>query len=186
MVDSSMWVLGEEIARAATAPAPGWGAFSSRNVYTCQDGHQVTLAATEPRTWAVLCDALGLPELKDHRVGVDDDPPITARLQEVFLTRPTSEWLTTPGLLGGVGPVNDTGRLVGDAHLKERGSLVTLSTSGARVLANPIRYSSARGDEASSALEDPPALGAHTDEALANAGFTTGEIQRLRAGSVVS
>jgi crotonobetainyl-CoA:carnitine CoA-transferase CaiB-like acyl-CoA transferase len=186
MVDSTMWVLGEDIARAATAPAPGWGTSSSRNVYTCQDGLQVTAAASEPRTWAILCDALGAPELKDHRVGLDEDAPVTAHLQKLFRTKPMSEWLATPGLLGGVGPVNDADRLVDDAHLAARGSLVNLATSGARVLANPIRYGSARGDEASCALEDPPALGAHTDEAMADAGFTTDEIQRMRSSAVVS
>ncbi|MEX5713404.1 CaiB/BaiF CoA-transferase family protein [Parafrankia sp. FMc6] len=67
MTDSAMWTLSEGIARAANASSPGWSTFSARNVYTCADGRQVTVAATEPRTWARLCEALEIPELREHR-----------------------------------------------------------------------------------------------------------------------
>ena len=58
MADSAMWALGENFALEANAPAPGWGTMVGRNVYTCSDGRQVTVAATEPRSWAALTAAL--------------------------------------------------------------------------------------------------------------------------------
>lgn len=185
MVDSAMWVLAEDVARAANAPGPGWGTFAARNVYTCADGGEVTVASTEPRTWACLCEGLGTPELAGHRLGVDDDTPVRARLAEVFRTKPAAEWLAAPGLAGGVGPVNEVADLLDDPQVVERGSVVPLAGSDVRVLANPIRFESARGEDASHARAEPPALGAHTDEALTEAGFTAAEISALRADEVV-
>ena len=185
MVDSTMWVLAEDVARAATAPSPGFGTFAARNIYTCADGLEITVAASEPRTWATLCDALDIPELKSHRVGADADEPVRTRLEEVFRSKPAHAWVDSPGLRGGVGPVNRAEDLITDGHVTSRGSLVTLATSGARVMANPIRYASATGDEASSALTDPPALGADTDGALTAIGYTVEEIKELRSGGTI-
>ena len=70
--------------------------------------------------------------------------------------------------------------------MTERGSLVALAGSGARVLANPIRFDGAAGDAATHARTDPPDLGADTDAALAEAGFTADEIAALRADEVVA
>ena len=53
------------------------------------------------------------------------------------------------------------------------------------MLANPIRFGSAGGDDASHGLLAPPELGAHTDEVLAAAGFGATEIDELRAGKVI-
>jgi crotonobetainyl-CoA:carnitine CoA-transferase CaiB-like acyl-CoA transferase len=186
MTDSAMWVLAEDFARAANAPGPGWGTFAARNVYRCADGREVTVASTEPRTWARLCEALDTPELAGHRLGIDDDAPVTARLTDVFATKPAAEWLLDPGLAGGVGPVNDVADLLDDPQVTDRGSLVPLTGSDIRVLANPIRFGGALGDEASHALHEPPELGADTDAALAAVGLTADEVATLRAEGVVA
>jgi alpha-methylacyl-CoA racemase len=186
MTDSAMWVLSEDVARMANEPGPTWGTFSARNVYACADGHQVTVASNEPRTWANLCGALGAPELADHRFGLDDDEPLRDRLAELFRSKPASDWLATPGLAGGVGPVNDVADLLDDPQVTDRGSLVRLRGSDVRVLANPLRAERAHGDAASCALQEPPELGADTDEALAAVGFAEGEITSLRARGVIA
>jgi alpha-methylacyl-CoA racemase len=185
MTDSAMWVLSEDIARELNAPGPAWGTFSARNVYACSDGRHVTVASNEPKTWAALCEALELPELVSHRLGVDDDEPVRARLTERFGERPASDWLANPGLAGGVGPVHDTASLVADPQVTERGSLVQLDGSAHRVLANPLRFHGATGDQASAATAPPPDLGAHTDEVLAAIGFDPEQIADLRAGGVL-
>jgi alpha-methylacyl-CoA racemase len=185
MTDSAMWVLSEDVARAANAPGPTWGTFSARNVYACADGRHVTVASNEPKTWAALCAALELPELAGHRFGIDDDEPVRARLTQRFAERAAAEWLASPGLAGGVGPVHDTTSLLEDPQITERGSLVHLDGSDHRVLANPLRFHGASGEAASAATAPPPDLGADTDEVLAGVGFTEEEIAALRAGDVL-
>ena len=112
-----------------------------RNVYACADGRRITVAASEPRTWAVFCEALGLPELAAFTSGVDDDVAATARVAERLLTAPAAQWVEHPGMSGGIGPVQDVTDLLGDPQVTDRGSLVALPGSGHRVLANsdPVR-----------------------------------------------
>lgn len=186
MTDSAMWVRSEDIARAANAPGPTWGTFAARNVYACADGRHVTVAASEPRAWAALCEALGDPALAGHRLGLDDDAPVRRRLAELFLTRPAAHWTVDPGLAGGVGPVHDADDLLDDPQVTERGSLVTLDATDIRVLANPVRFHSASGDDATRATSPPPGLGAHTDAVLREAGFGHDELAALRGVAVVA
>jgi alpha-methylacyl-CoA racemase len=185
LTDTATWMLSEDVARAANAPAPGWGTFSARNVYVCADGREVTVASNEPRTWAALCTALGVTDLAGHRFGLDDDGPVLARLIEAFASKPAADWIRDPGLAGGVGPVNDMATLIADPQTTERGSLVTLDGSDSRVFANPLRFAGATGADASHARSLPPGLGEHTDELLSTAGFQPDDIASLRATGVL-
>jgi crotonobetainyl-CoA:carnitine CoA-transferase CaiB-like acyl-CoA transferase len=185
MTDSAMWLVAEDVARAANAPGAGWGQIAGRNVYRGADGREVTVAATEPKTWSALCSGIGAPDLAEHRLGVDDEAPVLARLTEVFATKPAAHWVATPGLAGGVGPVLEAADLLDDPQVAERGSIVALDGSGARVLANPIRIDGDDGAAATNARRDPPDLGADADGVLADAGFTADEIAALRADQIV-
>ena len=184
MTDSAMWVRSEDIARAANAPGPAWGTFSARNVYRCADGRHVTVAATEPRPWSVLCDALGVPDVAGHRFGVDPDEPVAARLAEAFLTRPAADWVAEPGLAGGVGPVNDAADLLDDPQVTGRGSLVTLEGTDTVVLANPLRFHSASGDDATHATTAPPDSAPTPTTCCVRPGSTDEDIAALRSTGV--
>jgi alpha-methylacyl-CoA racemase len=183
LVDAAMWGLAEDVARAATAPAPGWPAMASRATYRCRDERYVTVAASEPRTWAVLCQALGVTELAEHRIGIDEQAAIE-RLRSVFATEDAATWLSRPGLAGGVGPVHEPADLLGDAHLAARGAITVIDHTDIRVLASPLRMRGADG-VATSATSAPPAIGEHTDDVLAEHGFAATEIRALRDAGVV-
>jgi alpha-methylacyl-CoA racemase len=186
MTDTAMWTLSEDITRVANTKDEGWGIFAASGVYTCSDGREVTVAATEPRSWAILCAALELPELAGHPLALENQDFATARLTEVFRTKPAAVWCADPGFAGGVGPVNDVEDLLDDPQVTERGSLVGLSGSPLQVLANPIRFGGSTGKAASHGLLPPPNLGADTDGALASAGFDAQQIAALRAEGTVS
>jgi len=185
MADAAMWPLSEEMARQASAPGPGWGSFSARAVYRCADDRSVTVAASEPRSWAALCEALDLPDLADHVLGVDEDET-TRRLAEAFAGKPAADWLHDPGFAGGVGPVNDAADLLVDEHVAARSSVIELDgPDRSKVLANPVRFDGADGLGSSWGRSPPPACGQHTDDALAAAGFTSDEIVSLRDQGVI-
>jgi alpha-methylacyl-CoA racemase len=186
MTDSAMWTLSEDVARVANTTDPGWGIFASSGVYTCLDGREVTVAATEPRSWAILCAALDVPELAGHPLMLEDQDFAAARLTEVFRTKAAADWCAEPGFAGGIGPVNDVEDLLDDPQVTQRGSLVELTGSPLRVLANPIRFGGANGEAASYGLLGAPELGADTDAALTTAGFDSGDIAALRAAGTVS
>jgi alpha-methylacyl-CoA racemase len=183
LVDSAMWSLAEDVARAASAPAPGWPAMASRATYRCADDRYVTVASSEPRTWAAMCAALEVAELAEHRMGVDE-PAAIARLARVFATKDAATWLTNPGLAGGVGPVHTPADLLVDPHLAARGAITTLDGTDTKVLANPLRMRGADG-VATTATAPPPEIGQHTDEVLAEHGFTPAETAALRDAKVI-
>lgn len=186
LVDAAMWPVAEEITRAAHTgeDQPGWGAFASRAVYRCADDRFVTVAASEPKPWRTLCDALGLPELADHVLGVDE-AATTAQLAGAFAAKPSFEWLRHPGFTGGVGPVHTPAELLSDPHVIARRSIAAVRGSEARALRAPVRVLSDSSPGSDHDAVPPPALGEHTDVVLGEAGYTMDEIDALRVARVV-
>ena len=185
VTDAATWAVQDTVVRDLSAPGQRWGAFAARRIYHCADGRMVTVTASEPRSWRLLIDALGLPELADHVLGVDEEPVIAA-LAEAFATQPAEHWLREPGMAGGVGPVNQPGDLPDDPDVVARKVLVALDDeAGTPVVANPIRFDGADGAAASFALSVPPELGADTDQVLIEAGFSPDQVAALHADGVV-
>jgi len=186
MAEAALWLVAEDVTRSAIAPGPNWGAMAARQNYRCADGRWVTVAATEAKPWGLLCAALGLPDLAEHRHGTDEEATIE-RLATAFANQPAAHWTHTPGLAGGVGPVNEPGDLLDDPHQAARAGIVDLpgGAEGTRVVANPVRVGGADGRGSSAGLRWPPDLGADTDAALTAAGFTPDEIAALHEDGVV-
>ena len=68
-------------------------ATPDRRLYACADGRYVAVACAEPRTWGVLCDGLGVPELKPNLLNPEPAAATTAAIAAVFLTRAAKEWV---------------------------------------------------------------------------------------------
>ena len=182
IVDSATWVLGEAVARVAAGNPAGWGEAASRRAYRASDGKLVTLAAAEPRTWAAFCAAVDRPDLVEALM----NPPggqagLAAELAELFATKTAAEWDAQLGDAGAaVGPVHAIEDLLDDPHLAARDVLVELDDDQhTRVVRTPVRLRDETGAERPVQLGPPPALGEHTDAALAAAGFTADEIAGL-------
>ena len=184
ITDSAMWLLNEEVARQSSAPAAGWGNMAARGIYRCADGNYVTVASNEPRTWATLCAAMNVPELADHRHG-SDEPAAIARLSARFLEKPASDWAASPGLPGGVGPVNCPEDLLVDPHLTARHGLAQVRPDEPmRILTSPLRLTRDNGPEVP--IPTPaPNLGADTNDVLASLGLSADEIASLREAGLI-
>ena len=62
--------------------------------YRCGDGAELAVAAIEPKFWAALVEALGLPELAAAGWDAGEEgAAAAARLAEVFAGRPRGHWL---------------------------------------------------------------------------------------------
>jgi crotonobetainyl-CoA:carnitine CoA-transferase CaiB-like acyl-CoA transferase len=159
------------------------GGYACYRVYRAGDGRDLTVAALEPRFWAALCSALGLPELEAEQFGPPErQREIADRLQETFATRSRDEWLAAlEPLEACVGPVNTFGEALDDPQVRHRGMVAEV---GGRAVgpASPLRF-----DGGSATASRPaPGLGQHTTEVLAEAGFFDHEVAGLRARGAIA
>ena len=102
------------------------GRYACYDVYATGDGRWLTVAAIEPRFWANLCNALGVPEWIAHQTddAVQDD--VRESLSAVFATRGRDEWVAMLAPADTcVGPVLDVDEVVEDAQYLARGAFVT-------------------------------------------------------------
>jgi crotonobetainyl-CoA:carnitine CoA-transferase CaiB-like acyl-CoA transferase len=106
---------------------------------------------------------------------------LAEELAALFATKTAAEWEAQLADTGAaVGPVRTIEDLLDDPHLAARGALVELDDDQhTRVLRTPVRLRDETGAERPVQLGPPPALGEHTDAALADAGFAADEIARL-------
>ena len=159
---------------------------ADRRLYVCADGKLVSVAAAEPKTWAILCEGLGAPELTETlHSPPEQDAQVAAKLEELFATRPAREWVDLLGAAGAaVGPLNAGADITSDPHNVARRSVVTVA--GRPVPAGPVRVLDADGANLTPTVElAPPELGADTDAVLDRAGFSPEEIAALRADKVL-
>ena len=129
LVDSTMWVIGEQIARVAAGGQAGWGEAASRRAYRAADGKMITLSAAEPRTWSAFCAGIERadlePQLYSDATGQD---ALREELEGIIVTRTAAEWVAHfDGTAAAVGPVLTVEDLLIDDHVVARGSIVDLA-----------------------------------------------------------
>jgi crotonobetainyl-CoA:carnitine CoA-transferase CaiB-like acyl-CoA transferase len=160
------------------------GATPDRRLYACADGRYVAVACAEPRTWGVLCDNLGVPQLKSNLHKTESAEATTEALAAIFLTRPAMEWVERLATQGAaVTIVNHAAQLLEDPQVRARGTVV--EAAGTPVPANPIRLCATDGRQTGTATDEPHRVGADTDAVLAAGGFPAEEIAVLAAAGVI-
>jgi crotonobetainyl-CoA:carnitine CoA-transferase CaiB-like acyl-CoA transferase len=158
--------------------------------FRTRDG-DVILACGNDNLFRKFCDAAGCAQLaSDARFAsngkrVENRAELTRLLQEIFLTRSTSQWvdlLETAGVPNG--PINNIAQVYAEPQVKARGVRVELTNaSGVSVplVASPMRFSETPIEYRLA----PPALGQHTEEVLRGLGKTDAEIAALRTKQIV-
>jgi len=102
------------------------GRYACYDVYGTADGRWLTVAAIEPRFWANLCEALGLPEWAAHQTDDAVQDEVRAALAAVFATRGRDEWVALLAPLDTcVAPVLEVDEVVEDPQYLARGAFVT-------------------------------------------------------------
>jgi alpha-methylacyl-CoA racemase len=152
--------------------------------YECADGW-VTCGALEPKFWQAFCEGVGRPDLIEHQFA----PPGSegrAQVAEVFRSRTREEWRAFNDEHDAmIEPVLDLDEALDSELVREREMVVELEQpelGTVRLLGVPIKLSRTQGDPTRPA----PALGEHTRDVLAEAGFSESELSELLENGAAS
>ena len=160
-------------------------------VFSTADG-ELMIAGGNDRLFRVICDVLGTPELvHDARFGTNPDrvanrDALCALLEERLQTETTAHWherLTAAGVPAA--PVADVADVVAAPQTEALGILQELphpSIPDLRLPALPMSFDHERLLHRS----PPPAVGQHTAEILAEAGYDDETIAALAARGVIT
>ncbi len=192
MFDGSLAWLAMVAAEAlATAPAPRRGelGLAGRLIcyrpYRCADGY-VSLGALEPKFWQSWCEGVGRPDL----IGSQFDAPGSEThhtVSEIFAQRTREQWRAFASEHDCcLEPILDLDEVLDSELVRAREMIVSIDQPGAqtpvRQLGAPIKLSRTPAQPGS---RPGPALGEHTEEVLARAGYSEHEIAALyEAGAV--
>ncbi|MGQ0631294.1 MAG: CaiB/BaiF CoA transferase family protein [Sporichthyaceae bacterium] len=143
----------------------------------------IMIATSTDRTYATLCEVLGVPELADDPRYATLPDRLTRRyelaelLGERLITRTAGEWLDALWAAGvPAGPVHDLAAALADPLTAERALLADAEPGripGLKQLHLPMDVARA------APLRQPPAVGEHSAEILTEAGYSAADIARL-------
>jgi alpha-methylacyl-CoA racemase len=167
---------GEPVARGDQRLA---GRYACYRVYACKDGGFYSIGALEPKFWATLCDAIERPDLFELQLA---EGPEGARaheaMEKVFLSRTRAEWeRKLAGLDVCCEPVLELDEVASHPQVAARGLIARTGTGVEIGPAVQLRQDWRR--------LDPPALGEHTEEILAEVGVDEKRLEALRKGGAV-
>jgi crotonobetainyl-CoA:carnitine CoA-transferase CaiB-like acyl-CoA transferase len=169
---------------AATGRAPGrhgtdFPLIAPYGVFATADG-ELMIAAANDRLFAALCDVLGVPELAadarfaSNALRSENRAALTPPIAERLSAKPSAHWIDRLRAAGvPVTPVRDVAEV---AHDEQTAALAMLQELGGHAtVAPPVSFDGERPRYAA----PPPRAGEHSEEILAEAGFTAAEIAEL-------
>jgi len=181
------WTLEGKIPERLGTRSPG---SAPAQVFRTADGFLNIQAGAEP-DYRRLCDALGLPELKeDPRFSVRKDRVAHQDVLSPMLEQQIARWptqtlfaeLTARGVVAS--PIYRANEVVEDPQVVHRGLHFDVphpTVGSVPLVASPMRLSGTPVDR----YQAPPTIGQHSDAVLAEIGYDADEIVALRSSGVV-
>ncbi|MBL8688489.1 MAG: CoA transferase [Rhodospirillaceae bacterium] len=158
--------------------------------FVCADAKWLHITCSDQH-WQGMCRVLHLDDLAADATLADNAGRVRGRDRVMTRMREAASTWTRDALVEALisadvpaGPVNDLDQVLADPHVAARemvSSFAHPTVGDFRALRLPYRF---EGFDAP-AVGCPPLLGEHTDEVLAELGFTAVDIARLRAKKVV-
>ena len=158
--------------------------------FATSDGEIAVAVATE-RQWPRLCVALGLNDLIDDPRFVDNGARVRHRdelrplIAEVFSERTSADWLAAlDAAQVPCGPVNDVLAAFAQPQAVARGMRVDIAhplLGAMPQIGVPFKLS----ETPASIRSAPSLLGEHSDEILAELGYSSEDVVRLRSSGVI-
>ncbi len=170
------------------APMPARiSAWAVYDVFEVRDGDQIFLAVVSDTAWAIFCDAFGFDDLKSHpRLASNNErvrardwmmPQLRERLKD-FSAAELSALFEKHALP--FAPITRPQDLLDDPHLKATGGLAPMRLPDGRATQTVLLPLTLDGQRPG-VRSDPPRLGQHNRELLAQLGYTSAEIDALGA-----
>ena len=202
LFENNVFLVGQHMMQYAVtgqpaAPMPDRiSAWSLYDVFSVKDGEQIFLAAVSDAQWVTFCDALGFADLKaDPGLATNNDrvrargtllPELRTRLATYSAAELTAIFETN-GLP--FAPILRPEQLFDDPHLNATGGLADITLPDgeragqtARTTLFPLRMD---GQRLGVRLQ-PPVLGQHTAELMAQLGYSAEQVQALQAQGAVA
>lgn len=149
------------------------------------------LGASGEGNWVRLCGLLGReqwlddPQYKTEFLRVKHRERLNRELAEIFRTRPVAQWVTELNDAGvPAGEVYTVPQVFEDKQVRHLGVTTSLKTDFGKTM-HYITQPVTLARTPSSVVAQAPGWGAHTDEVLAEAGYSQEEIRQFHADSVV-
>ncbi len=157
--------------RGAEALNGGYGCY---RVYRTKDDRHLAVGALEPKFFAGVCERLGRPDLVERAYAPGEEGAAAQReLEGLFAQKTLAQW---QALFAGadvcVEPVLEGDEPFADAQLVARGVFVRARDELRQMDVTHLRTPVRMGELP---VRPPPRLGQHTEEILAEAGFTPEE-----------
>lgn len=159
--------------------------------FMCNDGKYINVAVGSERIWERFCKGMGREDLKDHpdyatnSVRVNNRGAIASMLQEIFLTRPVTEWVEDLQAANvPCGPINDLADVFADPQVLARNMYLEMphpTLGSIKQTGLPIKFSLTPGG----LDRHPPLLGEHNQEILQSLGYSDADVQSLKDQSVI-
>ncbi len=159
--------------------------------FMCNDGKYINVAVGSERIWERFCKGMGREDLRDHpdyatnSVRVNNRGAIVSMLQEIFLTRPVTEWVEDLQAANvPCGPINDLADVFADPQVLARNMYLEMphpTLGSIKQTGLPIKFSLTPGG----LDRHPPLLGEHNQEILQSLGYSDADVQSLKEQSVI-
>lgn len=185
-----MSLYADEYLATGVEPGPGHyiltGRYACYEIYTCADGHHISVGAIEPQFWANLCRIIGLERHIGSQTDDDVQDEIRSDLAAVFQTRTRDEWVTELAAADTcVAPVNTVAEATNDDQHVARGLVAdAIAPDGTPFRQVAPIWAGTVAPEGPYAIRD--GLLTDTAELLAAAGVPTDDIDRMVRDGVIA
>jgi len=180
----------DEYLATGEVPGPRHGVLTGRyawyDVYRCADDKWLAVAVIEPHFFVNLCRELGVERWLDHQYDQDVQDEMRADFRTAFATRDRDAWVAQLGPADTcVAPVYTVPELVDDPHFRARNVIVDAESDDHGTFRQVgWVFAGMERDQPTPRVRNQSAT--DTDILLADAGYTTDEVDELREKGVVA
>ena len=159
------------------------GALPCYGLYQTRDGRHLAVGALERKFWEGFCETIARPDLKARHLPASaaEAEAVRADVAELIASRPLAHWQEVfAGNDCCVTPVLRLDEALKDPQFRAR--RMVLDAPGGAALASPVQMSG----HAFEVRWPAPRPGEHSDELLAEAGYSAEQLVALRASGAVA